>query len=178
MQAFLALYAPMLELLPFNWWTWESTLLKSTFCLSRALNRSLRSFSESSKKRDTTSTTNQGCSHFIVAEVAWTDHPRTPHETRMLHTPQTFSTSEPPPCFGLCMCLCLCLLPTLSLYLRSPFLQNHKITAPAICSPFLPFMSSYLPSYSSLSLSHSLTHSLWPSWNTHHPKHTNRNIEI
>ena len=102
-----------LELLPFNWWTWESTLLKSTFCWSlnkvikerekpkimewrfrysskyeksnqtqkrknqkketekqkaesktmdpyRALDRSLRSFSESSKKRDTTSTTKSG----------------------------------------------------------------------------------------------------------------------
>lgn len=49
-----------LELLPFNWWTWASILLKSTVCWSRANERALRSFSESSKKRDTTSRTKSG----------------------------------------------------------------------------------------------------------------------
>ena len=74
-----------LELLPLNWWTWASIFLKSTFCWSlnqtyspnenerdrdsgreregethRARERSWRSLSESSKKRETTSNTKSG----------------------------------------------------------------------------------------------------------------------
>ena len=52
-------------------------------------------------KRKTTKQT-----HMRFAQVS-TSFSALPHETRMLHTPQIFSASEPPPCF------CLCLLSTL-----------------------------------------------------------------